>query len=232
MTTAEDVRDHIRDHGDDERVLDTFREFGSQIEKHEITLTDDRNLRCISRMTFLDQSFLDINLTGAEDQLAFVPQGWRNRRECVMFHPEDVGARLFDLVDSMQAELRLHPDQPVFDVPRNRNILWHALKITEERVIRDWKPQDGPQPQPDPSGANDPRMPEFQTLHAVPLLTGHLEALRAQSSLEDHGLMLDNLSRNAAATLLERILQPEERERLEGLTRRILKESRGETPED
>ena len=73
-------------------------------------------------------------------------------------------------------------------------------------------------------------MPEFQTLHATPMLPERLDALRARSSLEDRGLMLDNPSRNAATTLLEQVLQPEERERREGITRRILQESLREVP--
>ena len=224
MTTAEAFRDHIRDHHDDPAVLGIFREFEDRTRKHEITHAEERNFRVTSRMTFVDDSFLDIDLTSLEDQLAFLPQGRYDAHQAVILHPEGVGARLFDLVEAVQTAIRPEILAPLFTVPTMKSVLWHALKALEEEALDGWEESSqGPRPEPDPSGMNDPRTEDHQAVGAAPELIGHLAAVQEEASLESYSSMMTyDLARDAALELLGR-LGAQERERLERITRQALR---------
>ena len=223
MTTAASFRDHLWEHSYEPEILQVFARFQDQVERHQITQTDDRNFRCISRMTFQDGSFLLIDLTSVEDHLAFVPQGVYDPDECIVFHPEGVGAQLFDLVDAIQTAIRPELTQPLLDAPTMGDVLQQTLRDLEYNIIADWKKQDGPRPEQH----RQPMTTNHQALHAVPTLIRRLETVRQNINMDEpRGLTAHSYLRPAAQRLLDELDGPE-RERFENLARRIL---RGEQP--
>ena len=104
MTIAEEMRNAIREQDWGEGLTDVITGFSRRAAGHAVIHEDEAGYRTISRMDFGDGSFMTIDLTSVEDHLAFVPQGIYDREQTVIFHPEGVGERVFDLVMRMQAE--------------------------------------------------------------------------------------------------------------------------------
>ena len=109
MTTATEFRDFIQDNFHAPRSLQAFQEFETRTREHRLLKSwpgpgpvPDRS---ISRLIFTDGSFIDIDLTNTEDNLAFVPEGIYDGDQCVILHPEGHAAEIFNLINRTHAQL-------------------------------------------------------------------------------------------------------------------------------